>query len=565
MGEIDLNDLEQFCLLGEEGLEPECAIGRLNLALEGKPESIAIILICLAGDRVLAGIPHKAWHRRAANRLLPAGTLEKPLSLEVAACSLESRHEALPGGKCKIWVGFLAKSWFSSLDFDSDEAAILQFVLLDSEEVCAPFGEALQAIAGDKFNVAFVGNSDPEPAARLNALESQVAHIRSGLDALLAAQGVRPTVLGEESGFQTAEEVEVQRPSRLATPPGLGALPKAPPRAKDSGTALPGLDPGTVAAALQSGVPMSHLQAMSTLVQGKPGRMGDVPRRSPPVPEKAIDPLDDDAVAVEDIDGEPLDPAMDPVAKALVQLTHIVSSMNKQKGKKETLEESLDALGGQSSGSADQPTVTGKKHVKAIEALKQALRKEPQVIYNSIEKLMAEDYGLMGHLPNASLPNMTARGWAEHRPRIQGFPRTVRWVWGVCGILDCLRNSNPEEARARACLMLAQAEQESIDKGNFLLAQEMSLEPPPPYASFTAHVIPDPMEVQFTRIMDGRWIDAFTAKLRDADEYIERRRKLGQRGVHAKEHGNLESPLAKAKAKFKQKGKGKGDGEQGDS
>lgn len=113
--------------------------------------------------------------------------------------------------------------------------------------------------------------------------------------------------------------------------------------------------------------------------------------------------------------------------------------------------------------------------------------------------------------------------------------------------------------------MLAQAEQESIDKGNFLLAQEMSLEPPPPYASFTAHVIPDPMEVQFTRIMDGRWIDAFTAKLRDADEYIERRRKLGQRGVHAKEHGNLESPLAKAKAKFKQKGKGKGDGEQGDS
>ena len=55
MGEIDLNDLEQFCLLGEEGLEPECAIGRLNLALEGKPESIAIILICLAGDRVLAG------------------------------------------------------------------------------------------------------------------------------------------------------------------------------------------------------------------------------------------------------------------------------------------------------------------------------------------------------------------------------------------------------------------------------------------------------------------------------------------------------------------------------
>eukprot|EP00435_Cladocopium_sp_Y103_P011873 s207_g3.t1 len=566
MGEIDLHDFEQFCLLGEEGLEPECPVGRLNLDLEGKPESIAIILVCLVGDRVLVAIPHKAWHRRAANRLLPAGTLEKPLSLEVAACSLENRQEALPGGKCKIWVGFLARSWFSSLDFDSDEAAILQFVSLDSEEVCAPFGEALQAIAGDKFHVAFVGNTDPEPADRLNALESQVAQIRSGLDALLAAQGVKPTVLGDEPGFQTAEEVEVQRPSRLATPPGLGALPKAPARAKDTRTtALPGLDPGTVAAALQSGIPMSHLQAMSTLMQGKPARFGDVPERRPAVAAKAADPLDDDAEAAEDIDGEPLDPVMDPVAKAVVQLTHIVNSMNKQKGKKETLEESLDAMGGQSSGSADQPAVIGKKHVKAIEALKQALRKEPQVIYNSIEKLMAEDYGLMGHLPNASLPNMTARGWAEHRSRIQGFPRTVRWVWGVCGILDCLRNSNPEEARARACLMLAQAEQEAIDKGNYLLAQEMSLEPPPPYASFNAHVIPDPMEIQFTRIMDGRWIDAFAAKLRDADEYIESRRKLGQRGVYAKETGNLENPLAKAKAKFKPKSKGKGDGEQGDS
>ena len=85
---------------------------------------------------------------------------------------------------------------------------------------------------------------------------------------------------------------------------------------------------------------------------------------------------------------------------------------------------------------------------------------------------------------------------------------------GSCGILDCLMEGRPEEARARCCLMLCQAEQESLDKGSHILSQEMSLEPPPPFAGFNLHTLADPMEVPFTRIMDPRWIDAMTAKVK---------------------------------------------------
>lgn len=60
--------------------------------------------------------------------------------------------------------------------------------------------------------------------------------------------------------------------------------------------------------------------------------------------------------------------------------------------------------------------------------------------------------------------------------------------------------------------------------------------------------------------MDPRWVEAMAAKVRDADEYLERRRKLGQKGYLSKDQ-NEDQPSAKAKAKGKGKGKGRGDGD----
>lgn len=68
-----------------------------------------------------------------------------------------------------------------------------------------------------------------------------------------------------------------------------------------------------------------------------------------------------------------------------------------------------------------------------------------------------------------------------------------------------------------------------MDHGSFLLAQEFSLEPPAPVSSFQMHVLPDPVEMAHTPLLDSRWVDAFAHRLKEVDSYVEIRKKLGQR------------------------------------
>ncbi len=481
----------------------------------------------------------------------------KPLSLQVSVCSEDSRDQAAPEN-CKLWVGYLHRDFWQFVDFPEESVEVdHNFTVLDSAETCIPFGEALKAIQEDKFALEV---TEPTPAGgpdRLSALEAQMASLKAGMDLLLANR-VAPKE-GDGDGFVTAdasENVEAP-PGRMAPRPKRAPALRPPARARYAG-----LDPGTVAAAELAGVPAEHLEAMSKLVSERPPRMGDVPK--PSLPTTPYDVLDDDVEEPEEaLDHQDAAPAgSDPVAQAIVQLTSIVKNMTSKKA--QSLEDTLDAASGQALGT-EQPGVSGKKHIKALEALKKALKSEPHLIYKSIEKLMEEDYALMGARPNAGASAMTARGWAEHRSRILGYPRTVRTTWSVAGVLDCLRAGSYAEARARCCLVLCQLEQESIDRGSFVVAAEMGLEPAPPYASFSNHVLPDQMEAPFTRIMDPRWVDSMVSKVKDADEYLEKRRKLGQKGNVQKSEVNEENIPPKPKPKGKQKGKGKGNPAKGDA
>ena len=547
--------LAEHALLGEGGLDPFAPVGKLSIA----ENSFAILIIRFAEEKLLVAVPHKAWHRRAQNRLLPAGSLTKPLSLQVSVCLEDSRDQAAPEN-CKLWVGFLHRDYWQFVDFPEEAFEVdHNFTILDSSEICIPFGEALQAIQEDKFPSPLTEPGGAHESDRLTALEAQMASLKSGMDLLLA----RRTPLKEdvESGFVTADAAE-----DVAAPPGLMApRPKRPPALKPpTRTQYAGLDPGTVAAAVQAGVPAEHLEAMSKLVMEKPAKMGDVPRVT--LPATPYNVLDDDAEEPEEVaelpDGAPA--SSDPVAQAIVTLTSIVKSISQTSKKNQSLEDTLDAASGQALNS-EQPGVSGKKHIKALEALRKALKSEPHLIYKSVEKLMEEDYALMGSLPNTGASSMTGRGWAEHRSRILGYPRAVRTTWSVAGVLDCLRAGAHEEARARCCLILCQMEQEAIDRGNFVVAAEMALEPAPPYASFANHVLPDQMEAPFTRIMDPRWVDSMVSKVKDADEYLEKRRKLGQKGNSQKAEGSEETTQPIVKPKGKQKGKGKGNSAKGDA
>lgn len=121
----------------------------------------------------------------------------------------------------------------------------------------------------------------------------------------------------------------------------------------------------------------------------------------------------------------------------------------------------------------------------------------------------------------------------------------------MAGALDSLRNGNVDECRARLCLMLAQADQQSIDRGSWLLCQEIALEAAPPYSNFQMHTLPEATEQQFSQLLDPRWVDAFVAAVKENDDYVERRRKLGSRSTRKEGEEPAPKPNPKGKAKGK--------------
>eukprot|EP00438_Fugacium_kawagutii_P024606 Skav200074 [mRNA] locus=scaffold838:451933:457558:- [translate_table: standard] len=214
---------------------------------------------------------------------------------------------------------------------------------------------------------------------------------------------------------------------------------------------------------------------MSRVVMKKPEKMKDPPQKS--VAKVNLD---------ESSEEEEEDPALsqEPVAAAVLQLTKIVAKMSATK-KNDPLEDSMD-FSGSAGGSVEASGGLARKHAAVIRALKRTFKEEPKKLWMAMEANLMEDYSLSTVLPNSGAVGFSARGWAEHRSKIQGYPRTARAAWAVAGIYDALRCNSVDEAKTRCLLLLAQFEQESLDRGSFVLAQEFSLEPSCPISSSTS-------------------------------------------------------------------------------
>ena len=79
----------------------------------------------------------------------------------------------------------------------------------------------------------------------------------------------------------------------------------------------------------------------------------------------------------------------------------------------------------------------------------------------------------------------TIQGWLTSRSRVQLYHNHVRWCWQVAGIW---KGGRVEEARARCGLLIAAADQASIDRGNWVVGNVSLLEAPPPYhQAFSQH------------------------------------------------------------------------------
>ena len=509
------------------------------LEIDEPESSFAIIAVTVVDGKVLVVVPEESWARKRVDRKLPSGALKKAVNLKVTSCTLGDRSAPSREPDLSVWIGLLETSFESAVTYDSE---LPEFDFPgEAEQQLVPYAPALVAVCQDHF--AFVtaesqvdgppGLQHPmaEMELRMSALEQMIGELRQDLRP--------PTVM-----LPTSKTSANPRPSALRKPAASRAQPSELPQ---------NLDPAVAQQALQSGVSPEVLAEMSTIV-GPAG--GDKGRKAKSA-GKALDASDGDDSSEEEEGGDAgLVDSSDPLRAAVLHLTKLVTHISEDKVRKKDrgLESLLDKAEGHGLGK-DSGGFSRSK-AAALRTLQKTLRSQPSLIYGALEQRLAEDWEDAPTQPGIASSSVSARGWLEHRSRIQAFPASIRSGWALAGIWDCLRRGQNEEARARAALALAQLDQQSCDRGSFLLAAEVSLEAPPPYASFSAHVAPETWGLPHSRLLDPRWVELMMHKLRELSDYQEKRIKLA--GARKQIVEDVEKPPKNPKAKPSPKGGGKG-------
>ena len=293
---------------------------------------------------------------------------------------------------------------------------------------------------------------------------------------------------------------------------------------------LAGLDPTVVQAARAAGVPDSHLREMASVVNQSKTKLRD-PLATSRAQAAAVEPVGvgplDETDPEEEEEEQPAAPAGDRTTDAISKLTLIAESLTSTRRKATTLEGLLDGGNG-SDGTGS--VAAGRRNAAALKVLRRALVDHPRELADGILERMGADFGLARAIPGADRVPVSARGWVEARARIQHqYPTTVRVAWILSGIADALARGNYDEGLARALVGLASVEQLSLDRGSWTLAEPMLLEEPAPLSSFYGRQMPTGSEQPFTRLFDARSIELLVYQVREVDDYLERRRRLGSR------------------------------------
>ena len=433
---------------------------------------------------------------------------EATLHYTLGAFRFETAEGTEQSCNMRLWIGLLEPTLEDCCVLgEEDEAADRGFVVTGSEVVIQPYGPSLASIARDHFEFQSAAEevSDGAPSqltARVEGLEKALQGVQSGLDA----------VLQKLTGPAQAKPPQPSKPDL----PARKAVREAP-----AGPApAPGLDESVLAAARAAGIPEHQLQRMGELAM-KPGRLGDGARKAATVLSESDEEAADGGAETE---GHPED-----VTQAICQMTRILKELSAKSRPSGSLEDLLDR-GGSLDSASGSGSAGGSSKAAAYHKLTRLLKEDPEKISRSILKLMGEDFAGQRTAPGLDGMTMTARGWLEHRSRVQQYAGPARWGWQTAGALDALLAGRSEEAKARLCLMLCALDQSSLDAGNWLLAQEMHLEPGPPMASFARHRGPEPGEDHHTRIMDPRWLAVLVHRIKERESFIETRKKLGGAG-----------------------------------
>ena len=500
----------------------------VGILVAGSGPSISCIGVAEIDGRFLCAFPESAWHRTKVRRQLSADLL-KPVAVVVPSCAPEGKEVPNHEATIKVWLGLIAEEVAALVECGPFLMPDVDFPVDTNGVQLLPFAESLVAAAKDHFTFFSYSEAAPQGGVegRLRSVEEGLVRLQSTLDAALAQRGTES--VGKGAGRKK---------------------PAAPSRERSGVPA--GLDPLVAQHALQAGVSLDALKEVAKL--GTPGATAKAKARSVVAPaEEETSEEDEEEEEVED------GGSADPMVKAVAQMSKVLSEMHKEKKEKKakTIEGILDRA---ESGSGKNSLNYGKSKAGALRSLHALLKSNPSLIYKELEKRLQEDWELSGVQPGLQSSTVSARGWVEYRSRISAYPSSIRAAWAIAGIWDCLRQNKYEEARARAGLAVAQIDQQSCDRGNWLLAAELALEPAPPAHSFQNHVPPESWEIPHSKLIDPRWIELMLAKLKDWADYQEKKQKLNSPAPNPRPK---EVGPAKPEPKKNAKGGGKDGGKKG--
>ena len=392
--------------------------------------------------------------------------------------------------------------------FGGDEEAEMSFGVDENGVPLEPFAEALVAVGRDHFTF-LSAESAADPQAGVANMEERMGKMEAGLEKLLKVV----------TGLQVPPGPPPPHggPAPNGGARNVGATAKAPP------TGAGGMDPMLMQQALASGLDPATVAEFGKLLQ-PPGLGRKSALRTPapaPTTLQTAETSDSSDEEDEEEGGEDSGSAA-PLQKAVVHLSKIVKDMRKEKKSRKS--KGLEALLDGAEGSGSQRDVGGSSRGKAaaLRTLQQTLTSNPELIYEAIERQLQADWERSGSAPGLGVSLVSARGWVEHRSKIQNYASSVRPAWLMAGIWDCLLHGKTAEARARAALAVAVMDQQGCDRGGWLLASEATLENPPPFSAFSQHTPPEPWELQHSQLLDPRWVELFLAKLRRKPNLVEK-------------------------------------------
>lgn len=511
--------LRRFAVLQDESSVVEnYQIGLFEFGIE-VGDVCEVIILCESEGRLVVAVPEAVWSRTIVKRTLPPKSLVKPVLVSVASCWRETASEEeleevrSPTFNMKIWCGVLDPRYEDQISFEGEADPLHAFVFRDRP--ACPLTKGLVEMVQEQFvfrsaESGAPGGSGESADARLEKLQKTLEAMQKNMENLI----------------------------------GLG------------------LDPSVVRSALAAGVPSHHLEEMSKILGEKPKRMEEVQRKAA---ARKSGPLEEEE-ALEENPEEMIQEGEEALAlsgesgmeKAILELTRIAGHLTESR-RRDPLEALLDGSAASSAGSERGGMPTAKKNAAALRALQKCLRERPKVIYEAIEANLQGDFLSKPVSPGEPLvEGTTARGWLAAKSRIMLYNNHVRWAWQTAGIWDCLMGGRPEEARARAALLVASADQSSIDGGSWLISTAALLESPPPYQMFASHLPPSHFETQHSALYDPRWMEVFMAHVKDLDSYQEVRKKLGRGPRQTDKSEEEKKPTPKVKAKPDKGGKGKG-------